>query len=127
MAAALSSFPPIPSKNEQRHIIAHNSPVRAKIRDMAEAIDGNQVPPWNPFKSRLLWLAVLVGLPFYVVWIICHFPSFAIFNAVVAGLGPIFSGLLTGIVRRDWRFIGLAVVHAAFVSAIIYWVFMVPI
>jgi hypothetical protein len=96
---------------------------------MAEATDEScdRVKPWNPFTSRRVWLAVLALFPLYAIWMFCHFPSYAIFNGVVAGFGPIFVSFLAGIVKRDWRFIGMGVGYATFVSAVVYWVFMGPI
>lgn len=75
------------------------------------------VQPYNPFASWRFWLAMVAIVPLYAVWLFVHFPSFAIVNGTIAGLGPILIGLFVGIRQRDWRFIALAIGYAAFV----YW------
>ena len=70
-----------------------------------------------PLNTRWFRITMLIMMPIWAVWQFAHFPSFAIVNGAIAGIGPIVVGLLAGVRQKDWRFIRIGLGYALFV----YW------
>ena len=73
-----------------------------------------------PFTTRRFWSVVIPMVPIYAVWMVVHWPSCALVNGTIAGLGPVLVFLWAGIRLRDWRFIAIALAYAILPAAFLY-------